>query len=144
MDAIKSRLANPFGKPIPFVFISCAEAGWPEVPFGDKMDAAAPDWLQRYLAAKRAVEASLTSCDRVRPVILRPSFGWTWTKWDILPVIPLWDTLAALGVPVIDKTVRGEPLGKAAVAGLRDAGVRGPQRVKSMEELASQLDRELA
>ena len=37
------------------------QAGWPDVQFGDRVEAAAPEWLVRYLAAKRAVEARLGS-----------------------------------------------------------------------------------
>ena len=140
LDSIKQRLPTPFAQPIPVVFVSCAEAGWPEVTFGEQIDAAAPEWLQRYLAAKRAVEGELEKCDRIRPIILRPSFIWTWTKLDILPVIPLWNTLAAVGVPFIDKTVRVETLAKAAVTGLCDASVSGPQRVGQMESLAARLE----
>lgn len=47
-------------------------------PYAPQVESLAPDWLKRYLAAKRMVEAELGSCDRVKPVILRPSFIWTW------------------------------------------------------------------
>jgi hypothetical protein len=49
-------MSLPFGAPIPFGFISCAEAGWPEVTMGEEVEAKAPTWLKRYLAAKRTVE----------------------------------------------------------------------------------------
>ena len=56
----KARLSSLFGgSKAPFAFVSCAEAGWPDVKFGKTVDAAAPEWLQRYLVAKRAVEAEL-------------------------------------------------------------------------------------
>ena len=62
LRAIESKLAlSPAIEctPMPFVFISCAEAGWVDgwtegVRFGATVDAVAPKWLQRYLAAKRA------------------------------------------------------------------------------------------
>ena len=89
-------LASPWlgrlGKQIPLAFVSCAEAGWPDVQFGDRVEAAAteltlslvltltpalaltpnpipdqaaaPEWLVRYLAAKRAVEAKLMASSK--------------------------------------------------------------------------------
>lgn len=132
------------GKPTPYVFISCAESGWVDgwtegVRFGESVDAAAPEWLKRYLAAKRAVEAELRVARGVRPVVLRPSLIWSWDKLDVLPVIPLFNLASALGVPFVDKTVRVETLAKAAVAGLLDSSVSGIQRIDRMEALASTL-----
>jgi len=136
----KSQMASMLGgAPFPFVFVSCAEAGWPDVQFGKEVDAAAPKWLQEYLVAKRAVEAELGRSSSLRPVILRPSLIWNWGKLDVLPIIPLFNLANALGVPFIDKTVRVETLAKAAVAGVRDSSVRGVQRFGEMEALASLL-----
>ena len=60
------------GKRIPIAFVSCAEAGWPDVQFGDAAERAAPEWLKQYLIAKRAVEAELNaSTDKLRPIIIR-------------------------------------------------------------------------
>lgn len=73
--ALKSRMAMPAalgGKRVPIAFVSCAEAGWPDVQFGDVAERAAPEWLQRYLVAKRAVEAELNGAtDKLRPIIIR-------------------------------------------------------------------------
>jgi nucleoside-diphosphate-sugar epimerase len=64
---------------IPMAFVSCAEAGWPDVKFGPQVEQASPDWLQRYLVAKRAVEAELSkSTSNVRPIVMRPSLIWDW------------------------------------------------------------------
>jgi hypothetical protein len=38
-QAVKTRIRLPFGAPMPFGFISCAEAGWPEVTFGEQVHA---------------------------------------------------------------------------------------------------------
>lgn len=132
------------GAKIPIAFVSCAEAGWPDVTFGKQVDEAAPDWLKRYLAAKRAVEAELGSsaAKNLRPIILRPSLIWDWKKFDVLPAIPIFNLASAIGVPFIDKTVRVETIGKAIVAGLLDAGVSGVKRVGDMESLADALDAE--
>merc|ERR1711918_337112 len=103
-------------------------------------DEAAPEWLQRYLVAKRAVEAELAkSTGQLRPVVYRPSLIWSWGKLDVLPVIPVFNLASALGVPFVDKTVRVEALGKAIVAGLLDETVRGVQRFPEIEQLATTL-----
>lgn len=139
IDAVRKKMALPFGMPTPLAFVSCAEAGWPDVQFGEAVDEAAPDWLKRYLVAKRAVEAELQTSDKLRPIIYRPSLIWDWTKLDVLPVIPIFNLASALGVPFIDKTVRVEALGKAIVAGLLDTEVRGVQRYPQIESLAEVL-----
>ena len=122
-----------------FEYISCAEAGWPDVQFGEQVEEASPDWLKRYLAAKRSVEAKLASTNKLRPIIYRPSLIWDWKKFDVLPVIPVFNIASALGVPFVDKTVRVEDLGKAIVAGLVDAEVSGVQRFPQIESLAEAL-----
>jgi len=44
----------------PFVFTSAAEAGWPDMAGGKFVEKnLAPEWLRRYLVAKRAVESRL-------------------------------------------------------------------------------------
>lgn len=147
LAALKARTAKPGfmggldAKPA-FAFVSCAEAGWPDVALGPTVEKASPDWLKRYLAAKRAVEAELcASAGSVRPVIVRPSLIWDWTKLDVLPVIPIFNLASAIGVPFVDKTVRVETVGKSIVAGLLDAQVEGVQRFKQMEELAGSRPR---
>lgn len=136
----KNFIASLVGQSkMPFVFVSAAEAGWPDVTLGDKVEELAPEWLTEYLVAKRAVEAKLTSSNALRPIILRPSLIWNWRKFDVLPVIPVFNLASALGVPFVDKTVRVETLAKAAVAGLEDPSVSGVQRFDSMEKLAEQL-----
>ena len=143
IDAVQgdlTKLPPPLGKQIPLAFVSCAEAGWPDVQFGDRVEAAAPEWLVRYLAAKRAVEAKLMGSSKLRPIMFRPSLIWSWDKLDVLPVIPVFNIASALGVPFIDKTIRVEELGKAIVAGLADEGVRGVQRFPEMEDLAKGLE----
>ena len=87
-----------------------------------------------YLTAKRAVEANLLeSASRdpgvFRPILYRPSLIWDWSKLDVLPVIPIFNAAAAVGVPFVDRTVRVETLAAAIVAGLEDGSVSGPQRI---------------
>jgi len=128
------------GAPTPMAFMSAAEAGWPEVALGDKVEEVSPDWLKRYLVAKRAVEAELgRSTDKIRPVIIRPSLIWNWAKLDVLPVIPVFNIANALGIPFVDKTVRVEDVGRSIVAGLLDDTVSGVQRYDKIEALSASL-----
>ena len=136
----KATLPSLLGNRLPFAFVSCAESGWPDVRFGARVEAVSPDWLQRYLAAKRAVEAELEkSTGQLRPVIVRPSLIWDWKKFDVLPVIPVFNVASALGVPFVDKTVRVEDVGRSIVAGLLDESVSGVQRFDAMESLSEGL-----
>ena len=143
LDALEAQAKNPLNmfnkntQPTPLAFVSCAEAGWPEVTLGEWIESnVAPAWLQKYLVAKRAVEARLSSTSCVRPVIVRPSLIWSWDKLDVLPLIPVFDLANAIGVPFVDKTVRVETLADAIVAGLEQETVQGVQRFDSMEQLA--------
>jgi len=140
LEAVKSRWRLPFSPPTPVLFVSAAEAGWPDVPFGSEVEDIAPEWLKRYLVAKRAVEQQIASSpDAIRHVIYRPSLIWSWTKLDVLPVIPIFNILNSLGVPFVDKTVTVTTLARAIIAGLEDENVSGVQRFMQMEELEQQL-----
>jgi len=137
ISATRERHASLGSGRVPLCFVSAAEAGWPDVQLGPEVEKVAPEWLKKYLAAKRAVEAELKSASgEVRPVIYRPSLIWDWTKLDVLPVIPVFNALSALGVPFVDKTVRVETLAKAVVQGVEDDSVEGVQRFGEMEQLA--------
>jgi len=140
INALKKRVRIPglSGPPPPLAFVSAAEAGWPEVQYGEQVEEIAPDPLKRYLVAKRAVEAELAGAAKagaIRPIVYRPSLIWNWSKLDVLPIIPIFNLASALGVPFVDKTVRVETLAAAIVAGLEDESVSGVQRFEAMEEL---------
>lgn len=139
IDAIEKKPSLPFtnsGK-YPLAFVSCAEAGWPDVPGGKFVDEKlAPEWLKGYLVAKRAVEARLASSSKIRACMMRPSLIWDYSKFDVLPAIPIFNIASALGVPFVDKTVRVETLADAIVQCIEDDDVEGVQRYMQMEELA--------
>ena len=130
----------------PFAFVSCAEAGWPDVKLGDVVEArAAPEWLRRYLAAKRLVEAKLGErSDKIRPVIFRPSLIWSWDKLDVLPIIPVFNLASALGVPFVDRTIRVGALADAIVEGVCAGDTEGVQRFAAMDELSDAYARNSA
>merc|ERR1719247_2214858 len=137
IDATANRLRLPFAPRTPFAFVSCAESGWPDVSGGSFVeDKVAPEWLRRYLVAKRAVEAKLTeNSDKLRPVVYRPSLIWSWGKLDVLPIIPVFNLASALGVPFVDRTIRVGTLADAIVAGVA-GDAEGVQRFAAMDELA--------
>lgn len=140
VEAVESAKKNPFAKrdKVPVCFISCAEAGWPDVQFGDFVeDKLAPEWLRKYLTAKRAVETRMNNSPVIRPIMMRPSLIWSWEKLDVLPVIPVFNIASAIGVPFVDKTVRVETLADAIVASIEDDTIVGPQRFMNMEQLAA-------
>ena len=137
-------LSNNKGKGYPFCFVSAAEAGWPDVPFGKFIDEKlAPSWLNKYLVAKRTVETRLRESNEskgtIRSCIYRPSLIWDWTKFDVLPAIPIFNVAAAVGVPFVDKTVRIETLADAIVAGIENDDVEGVQRVTEMENISQRV-----
>eukprot|EP00403_Amphidinium_massartii_P023291 CAMPEP_0178402120 /NCGR_PEP_ID=MMETSP0689_2-20121128/16671_1 /TAXON_ID=160604 /ORGANISM="Amphidinium massartii, Strain CS-259" /LENGTH=302 /DNA_ID=CAMNT_0020022997 /DNA_START=163 /DNA_END=1071 /DNA_ORIENTATION=+ len=140
IEAVSKKLKMPFSAPTPVAFVSCAEAGWTDVTLGPQVEQIVPEFLREYLVAKRAVEARLATEGSIRPVVVRPSLIWDWTKLDVLPIIPVWNLLASLGVPFLDKTVNVATISKAIVAGIEDDAVSGVQRYPEMEELADRLD----
>ena len=71
---------------------------------------------------------------------MRARAVWNWKKFDVLPVIPVFNLASALGVPFVDKTVRVETIGRAIVAGLLDESVSGVQRFEAMEALSDGLE----
>mmetsp|Transcript_10643 Transcript_10643/g.15661 ORF Transcript_10643/g.15661 Transcript_10643/m.15661 type:complete len:285 (+) Transcript_10643:167-1021(+) len=141
INSIEKKAKNPLNmmkkEKTPLAFVSCAEAGWPDVPFGDVVDNIAPAWLKSYLKAKRAVEGRLGSSSAIRPVVMRPSLIWSWDKLDVLPIIPVFNLASAIGIPFVDKTVRVECLADAIVEGIKDNSVTGVQRYMDMEKLAA-------
>jgi hypothetical protein len=73
---------------LPFCFTSAAEAGWPVVTGGNLMERIMPDFIHRYMVAKRAVEAKLlASQPMLRPIIVRPSLIYSWDKIASLPAL---------------------------------------------------------
>lgn len=80
----------------PYVFVSAAEAGWEDNEAGTRLEDLMREkefFLPKYLDAKRNVEKELTSSAGeagIRPIIARPSFMYDPTKFDILPLLPVW------------------------------------------------------
>jgi len=103
----------------PFVFISAAEAGWPDVTGGAQIEKnLAPEWLRRYLAAKRSVEAKLLEHDKeqiLRPIIVRPSLIYSLDKPASFVPVAAFFVGNKIGLPFVDRPVTVESLAFAVV-----------------------------
>lgn len=123
----------------PFVFTSAAEAGWPDVAGGKQVEQfLAPDWLRRYLAAKRAVEEKLTSSDTtkiLRPVIVRPSLIYSLDRPASYLPVGAFFVGNRLGLPFVDRPVTVQSLANAVVRSLSRGNVEGVLRYPDIDTL---------
>ena len=98
----------------------------------------APEWLQRYLSAKRTVEARLQDSDDgvLRPIIFRPSLIFSYDRLASLPPVGAFFVGNKIGLPFVDKPVTVQSLASAIVSSLSNESVRGVQRYKEIEDLS--------
>lgn len=136
------KLAKEKKVEVPFIFTSAAEAGWLEKemqPGGKILDGfLAPDWLKRYLSAKRSVEAKLNEAGDqklLRPVIFRPSLIFSYDRFASLPPVGAFFVGNKLGLPFVDRPVTVQNLANAMVSALKDESVRGVQRYSQIDKL---------
>jgi len=135
LDALKIH-KQPGQEKIPFLFVSAAEAGWPEMGGGTFVEKLAPDFLKRYLKAKRAVEKRLGNEEGLRSVIFRPSLIYTNTKMRPPPVLAF--TLGSkIGLPFVDVPVCVEDLSAAIIKSIENDDVNGVKREPQIVELAN-------
>ena len=135
LDSIKTH-KTPEQKQIPFIFISAAEAGWPEMGGGQYVEMLAPDFLKRYLKAKRTVEKRLSEEEGIRSVVFRPSLIYTNTKMTPPPVLAF-NLANKVGLPFVDRPVCVEDLSAAIIAAVSDESVSGVNREPSIVKLAN-------
>lgn len=141
-ELARARSSN---EPTSFIFTSAAEVGWQEddmQPGGKLLEQfLAPDWLKRYLQAKRAVEARLIEGEEagfVRPVVFRPSLIYSYDRLGSLPPVGAFIIGNKAGLPFVDRPVTVQSLANAMVATLgKDLSVSGIQRFKDVDRLAS-------
>ena len=105
------------------LFVSANEAGWPNLPssVGRQLEENLPEWLGRYLSAKRDVEQALANQDSIRAIVARPSLMYSPTKFDVLPLLPIWNALSAVnagGDGVFGKMLPATVVGASAVEAL--------------------------
>ncbi|CAJ1966875.1 unnamed protein product [Cylindrotheca closterium] len=121
----------------PFVFSSAAEAGWPDVSGGQQIEKfLAPDWLKRYLKAKREVEAKLNEASPpLRPVIVRPSLIYSLDRPASYVPVGAFFVGNRIGLPFVDRPVTVQSLANAMVRSISRTSVRGVQRYKEIDAL---------
>lgn len=121
----------------PFVFVSAAEAGWPQMTGGTFIESKlAPNWLQRYLKAKRAVEEKLLESDPpLRPIIMRPSLIYSLDRPLSFPSVGAFFVGNKVGLPFVDRPVSVQALSKAIVRSLSLPEVQGIQRYTQIDAL---------
>jgi len=136
--AAESYVSKRGGGPLPFIFTSAAEAGWPDVRGGKFVERTlTPRWLKRYLEAKRSVENRLMNSPQtlLRPVIFRPSLIYSLDKIASLPPWGAFFVGNRVGLPFVDRPVSVQTLSTAAVRSISKE-VRGVQRFKEIDQLS--------
>lgn len=123
----------------PFCFTSAAEAGWPDVAGGDLIENyLAPDFLKRYLIAKRAVETKLFSSEpTLRPIIVRPSLIYSLDRPLSFPPVGAFFVGNKIGLPFVDRPVTVQNLSKAMIRAIEKNDVKGLLRYQQIDELSS-------
>ena len=96
----------------------------------------APDFLQRYLAAKRAVEAKLLGSTTLRPIVVRPSLIYSLDRPLSLPSVGAFFVGNKIGLPFVDRPVTVQALSAAMVRAMGQPGVSGIQRYPEIDRLS--------
>ena len=127
--------------PIPFCFTSAAEAGWPDVMGGKLIESVMPEFIKRYMIAKRAVENKLLSSSTsptniIRPIIVRPSLIYSKDQLASLPAVASFTILNQIGLPFVDRPVTLDALATAIVKSISDPTIRGIQRYPQIDALS--------
>jgi hypothetical protein len=130
----------------PFVFTSAAEAGWPDVVGGPQIEQfLAPDWLKRYLEAKRAVEfkllqqqsSSASPTNVLRPIIPRPSLIYSLDRPASYLPVGAFFVGNRLGLPFVDRPVTVQALSNAIIRSVNPTStVEGILRYQDIDELS--------
>ena len=128
------------GTDFPFVFISAAEAGWPDVPGGKQVEQyLAPDWLRRYLVAKRSVEARLKEVEEqslLRPIMPRPSLVYSLDRPASYLPVGAFFVGNRIGLPFVDRPVTVQSLANAIVRSISQPSVRNVLRYEQIDDLS--------
>lgn len=130
--------ANNNNKLLPFCFTSAAEAGWPQMTGGTLIESIMPDFIKRYMIAKRAVEDKLLSSTSVlRPIIVRPSL--IYTPYQLASVVPvtIFTIANTIGIPFVDRPVTIESLSKAMIYSIENTNINGIQRYNDIDQLSN-------
>lgn len=124
---------------MPFCFTSAAEAGWPEMTGGAFIEGVMPEFIRRYLSAKRAVEAKLMASEPVlRPVIVRPSLIYSMDRPSSYLPVGAFTVFNKVGLPFVDRPVTVQSLGSAIVSAMGKESVKGVLRYTDIDDLNEQ------
>jgi len=135
--AIDYTLDAAMETPLPFCFTSAAEAGWPDVAGGEFVERLTPDFLKRYLAAKRAVESKLMqSKPKLRPIIARPSLIYSMDRPESFVSVGAFFFLNGIGAPFVDRPVTVQSLAAAMVRGIGSDSISGVLRYPEIDRLS--------
>ena len=132
---------NSAGERFPFVFTSAAEAGWPDVTGGSQIEEfLAPEWLKRYLVAKRAVESRLfddtDTKESLRPIVVRPSLIYSLDRPASYAPVGAFFVGNKLGLPFVDRPVTVQSLANAVVKSIAEGStVEGILRYPEIDSL---------
>ena len=138
VDYVNQNVDNPdIPRPFPFCFTSAAEAGWPEMTGGSFLEEnLAPEWLRRYLSAKRSVETKLlASSPPLRPIIVRPSLIYSLDRPLALPSVGAFFIGNKVGLPFVDRPVTVQATSCAVVRSMDRENVSGIQRYTEIDAL---------
>lgn len=126
------------GVSLPFCFTSAAEAGWSDLRSGSFIENnLAPDFLKRYLAAKRVVEEKLLASEPpLRPVIFRPSLIYTMDRPASFPAVGAFFVGNKIGLPFVDQPVSVQALANSMVRAISQPNVKGILRYKDINALS--------
>jgi len=126
--------------PLPFGFVSAAEAGW---TFDAALKGSPVEWMHRYLIAKRAVESKLideyAADGKLRPVIVRTSLIFTYDKPAKLLPVAAFALGNAIGLPFVDRPVTLDTVAKSLLVGVETPGETGIFGFKEMDHLAARF-----
>ena len=100
----------------------------------------APEWLRRYLSAKRAVEDKLlkdpSSQKSLRPIIVRPSLIYSLDRPASYVPVGAFFVGNMLGLPFVDRPVTVQALGNAIVRSIGRENVQGILRYLDIDKLS--------
>ncbi|KAI2502602.1 NAD dependent epimerase [Fragilaria crotonensis] len=96
----------------------------------------APEWLRRYLVAKRVVEKKLLDMEpTLRPIIVRPSLIYSLDRPQAYLPVGAFFLGNAVGLPFVDRPVTVQALACAMVRAMDRDNVSGVQRYTDIDQL---------
>ena len=95
-----------------------------------------PDFMKRYLSAKRAVEEKLLNSELLRPVIVRPSLIYTMDRPASFLAVGAFFVGNKIGLPFVDQPVTVQSLANAMVRSISQKEVSGILRFREINAMS--------